>query len=83
MDYMKEWVEICAMKNYLNIDILTKKENYKFTEKDIENHVEYGIVMASNFTELNKGDKLVEKLLNTKIILKKNDNKIDRLWINY
>ena len=71
MDYMKEWVEICAMKNYLNIDILTKKENYKFTEKDIENHVEYGIVMASNFTELNKGDKLVEKLLNTKIILKK------------
>ena len=83
MDYMKEWVEICAMKNYLNIDILTKKENYKFTEKDIENHVEYGIVMASNFTELNKGDKLVEKLLNTKIIFKKNDNKIDRLWINY
>ena len=80
---MKEWVEICAMKNYLNIDILTKKENYKFTEKDIENHAEYGIVMASNFTELNKGDKLVEKLLNTKIILKKNDNKIDRLWINY
>ena len=71
MDYMKEWVEICAMKNYLNIDILTKKENYNFTEKDIENHVEYGIVMASNFTELNKGDKLVEKLLNTKIILKK------------
>ena len=67
MDYMKEWVEICAMKNYLNIDILTKKENYKFTEKDIENHVEYGIVMASNFTELNKGDKLVEKLLNTTI----------------
>ena len=83
MDYMKEWVEICAMKNYLNIDILTKKENYKFTEKDIENHVEYGIVMASNFTELNKGDKLVEKLLNTKIIFKNNDNKIDRLWINY
>ena len=80
---MKEWVEICAMKNYLNIDILTKKENYKFTEKDIENHAEYGIVMASNFTELNKGDKLVEKLLNTKIIFKKNDNKIDRLWINY
>ena len=67
MDYMKEWVEICAMKNYLNIDILTKKENYKFTEKDIENHVEYGIVMASNFTELNKGDKLVEKLLSTTI----------------
>ena len=83
MDYMKEWAEISAMKNYLNIDILTKKENYKFTEKDIENHVEYGIVMASNFTEFNKGDKLVEKLLNTKIIFKKNDNKIDRLWINY
>ena len=71
MDYMKEWAEISAMKNYLNIDILTKKENYKFTEKDIENHVKYGIVMASNFTELNKGDKLVEKLLNTKIIFKK------------
>ena len=83
MDYMKEWVEICAMKNYLNIDILTKKENYRFTEKDIENHVENGIVMHSDFTELNKGYNLVEKLLNTKIILKKNDNKIDRLWINY
>ena len=68
---MKEWVEICAMKNYLNIDILTKNENYKFTEKDIENHTEYGIVMASNFTELNKGDKLVEKLLKTQKLFKK------------
>ena len=71
MDYMMERAEISAMKNYLNIDILTKKENYRFTEKDIENHMENGIVMNSDFTELNKGYNLVEKLLNTKIIFKK------------
>ena len=63
MDYMMERAEISAMKNYLNIDILTKKENYRF--------IENGIVMGSDFTELNKGYNLVEKLLNTKIIFKK------------
>ena len=76
MDYINERSDIMALKNFLNIDILKKKENYSYSENDILNHVKFGIIRVSNFKEMNKSDEKVLKLLNTKIIFKKK-NEID------
>ena len=85
MDYINEWSDIMALKNFLNIDILKKKENYSYSENDILNHVKFGIIRVSNFKEMNKSDEKVLKLLNTKIIFKKKKKliKIRKFYKNH
>ena len=69
-DYIQQRSDMMALKNFLNIDVSNNKK-YKFTEEDLKNHAKYGIMFAKNFDELNKGDRLADKLLTTEIVFKK------------
>ena len=69
-DYIQQRSDMMVLKNFLNIDVPNNKK-YKFTEEDLKNHAKYGIMFAKNFDELNKGDRLADKLLTTEIVFKK------------
>ena len=71
MDYIIERQDLMTLNNVFNIDASKHKGNYAFTEEDIKKHINFGITKASNFEQLNKSEKMSQKLLNINIIFKK------------